>query len=178
MQTLAGVSAIDGIGRERHRIADAIGVAGRHQGSSGIQQDDIAARRALAIKDRADDGGILLRITAGNVFQRSALQSKLLRRDLVNAHLSVAHLGNFAGTGDGDLIQTIAPVDHERAARTPSWLSASASFSTRSAEYTPTTCADAFAGLVSGPSRLKTVRSRRSRRAVCTYFIAECIAGA
>src|SRR5271166_1698799 len=64
------------------------------------------------------------------------------------------------------------------ARRKPSSLNASASFSTRSAEYTPTTCADAWAGFVSGPSKLNTVRNLSSRRAGCTYFIAECMAGA
>jgi len=44
-------------------------------------------------------------------------------------------------------------------------LNASASLSTRSTEYTPTTCAEARAGLVSGPSKLNTVRTFRSRRA-------------
>src|SRR5579872_6949520 len=60
----------------------------------------------------------------------------------------------------------------------PSILRASASFSTNAAEYTPTTWAEAWAGFVSGPSKLKTVRRRSSRRAACTCCIAECIAGA
>src|SRR3984885_10674503 len=48
---------------------------------------------------------------------------------------------------------------------TPNSPRAWATSSVRLASYTPTICAEAPAGLVSGPSRLNTVRTRNSRRA-------------
>jgi hypothetical protein len=44
--------------------------------------------------------------------------------------------------------------------------------SVRLASYTPTTCADAPAGLVRGPSRLNTVRIRSDLRAGVAYLVA------
>ncbi len=60
----------------------------------------------------------------------------------------------------------------------PSSASARASSSVSAAAYTPITWALAPAGLVSGPSMLKTVRTPISRRAAITCFMAVCSSGA
>jgi len=54
-RTLVGFSAGGGF---------AIGVAGGHQRGSRVQQDNIAARRTLAVEDGADDGRVLRRVAA------------------------------------------------------------------------------------------------------------------
>ena len=65
-----------------------------------------------------------------------------------------------------------------KARTVPSSASTRASGSVSDAVYTPMICAFAAAGLVSGPSMLKTVRTPISRRAGITCFIAVCRSGA
>src|SRR6266436_1521138 len=60
----------------------------------------------------------------------------------------------------------------------PSSASAAATVSITSAEKTPSTCASAPAGLVSGPRRLKTVRFTICSRAGMAWRAAACAAGA
>ena len=56
----------------------------------------------------------------------------------------------------------------------PIFKSTCAIFSVRSAEKTPSNCAGASAGLVSGPRTLKIVRTPISLRGPIAYFIARC----
>ena len=91
------MSGIDGIGSQRHGIANAVGVSGSDQSGRGVQQDDVSPAGTLAIQNRADDACILLRLTASDLTQRSALQAEILRRHFVNAYQAIAHFGDFAG---------------------------------------------------------------------------------
>src|ERR1035438_5553008 len=102
------MTAVDRISSQRHGVADVVSVSGGNQRCGGIQQNYITAAGTLAIENCADDGGILLGIASGDVVQRCPLQTEILRRDLVRVHLTVANLGNFTGTGDGDFVQSIA----------------------------------------------------------------------
>ena len=61
---------------------------------------------------------------------------------------------------------------------TPNSPRARAINSVKFASNTPTTCAEAPAGFVSGPSKLNTVRMRSSRRADMACRVAACTAGA
>ena len=87
LQSLPRVAGIDGISGKRHRVADAIGVAGSDQCSCGIEQHDVAAAGALAIQNCANDGRILLRITSSDLLEGRALQAEFFRRDFIHAHL-------------------------------------------------------------------------------------------
>ena len=78
LQPLARVAAVDGVGRQRHGVADVVGVAGGDQRRGSIEQHHIAAAGALAIKDGANDGRILLRVAAGDFVQRRASASQNL----------------------------------------------------------------------------------------------------
>ena len=73
------------------------------------------------------------------------------------------------------ILQVLLP---PKARSVPSSARTRASGSVRPAAYTPITWALAPAGLVSGPSMLKTVRMPISRRAAMTCFMAVCRSGA
>src|ERR1035438_4236280 len=111
------MAAIDGVGSQWHSVADVVSVSGGDQRCGGIEQNDIAAAGALAIEDRADDCRVLLRVASRGVVKRRALQAKIFWRDFVHAHLTVADFGNFAGAGNGNLVEPIASVDYESTAQ-------------------------------------------------------------
>src|ERR1039458_5395695 len=111
------MAAIDRVGGQWHGVADVISVSGGDQRRGGVEQNYIAAARALAIENGADDGRVLLRVASRDVVKRRALQAKIFWRDFVHAHLTVADFGNFAGAGDGDLVEPIASVDYESTAQ-------------------------------------------------------------
>src|SRR5664279_870228 len=111
------MAAVDRVGSQRHGLADAIGVSGGDQRGGGVEQNHIAAAGALAVKNRADNGRVLLGVASRDIFEWCALQAEILWRDFVYVDLTVANFRNFAGAGDGDLVQPVASVDNQSTAQ-------------------------------------------------------------
>ena len=73
------MAAIDGVGRQRHGLADVIGVRGGDQRGGGVQNHYVAARGTLPVEYGANDGGVLLRVVAsGDGVERRATSDRIL----------------------------------------------------------------------------------------------------
>src|SRR5579863_3629480 len=89
----------------------------RYQRGRGVQQNHIAACRFLTTQYFANDSCVFGGISARNIFERSSLHPELFGINFERPHGSVASLGYTGWTGDGDLVESIEAVHHERAAQ-------------------------------------------------------------
>ena len=106
------MSAIDGIRGEWNGFGDGVGVCGRNQRGSGVENDNIAARGTFSVEHGANDGSILLRgVASGDFGERRGVEAEFFGCDFVGADPTIADFGDLGRSGDGDFIETIATVD-------------------------------------------------------------------
>jgi hypothetical protein len=117
LQSLASVAAIDGIRSEGNGFGDVVGVGSGDQGGGGVQHDNIAARRTFACEHGPDDGSVLRGVASGDGVERCGLEAELFWRDLISADLAVTHFGDFRRTGNSDLVEAVATVYDNCAAK-------------------------------------------------------------
>ena len=103
-----GGAAVDGVGGQWNGSDQMIRSACGDQGRRGIQQHNIPPRRLFSTENRANDSGIVRRVSTRDGIESGAAHAKFFRSDFVSSDRSLAHFGNAGWTGDGDFVQTIA----------------------------------------------------------------------
>jgi hypothetical protein len=116
----AGCARVNGFGGEAHAIEKIGGAACGDESASCIGEHNFAVRAMLAVKQRAsqdfvDDLGVVCSIAAANGFDGRAAQAEIFGRDGVAAHSAIAQFGDVRFATDGNFVQAIGAVNHQRA---------------------------------------------------------------
>jgi len=111
-------------------------------------------------------------VAAADGFERGARNAEIFRCNDESPHAAVANFGDLRFPGKRDLIQATGTMNYERAGRAELRQRGCNRGRLHPRRKTPSTCASAPAGLVSGPRRLKTVAA--SQFAAARACVARC----
>src|SRR6516225_4788757 len=111
------MSAINRVSCQRYRFADAVGVCCGDQRRSRVEDDNIATWGTFTFEHGANDSCVVRGVAARDGGERGRFQAELFGGDFIGADIAIAHFGDLRRAGYGDLVETVASVDHKRAAK-------------------------------------------------------------
>src|SRR5690606_9309764 len=95
-------------------LGDGVDQTGSHQTGGRVEHHDVASGTGLAGEDLVGQPGVDTSVTAAEVVEGAPGEAQGGRVHVVGANLAVAQLVHGGGGGDGELVETVVPVDHQR----------------------------------------------------------------
>src|SRR6185437_1258058 len=123
-----GLAAVDGLGGQGNRLAQRIRFTDNEQRRRGIEENDVAERPLISLQHRADMGGVLDRIAAGQIFGPRLRETGVPRRDLEGRDPATVEHRHMTDARGGELVEPIGAMhdpgalDPEQTKHAGNWL--------------------------------------------------------